>query len=170
MIPPTIYVKAAVVLALLAAIGVQTLRADHFERDVAEVKAAWSADRAQAAERAQKAEADARAKEQLWIKQQKERDDANDLKLQSLRADATLADAAAGRLQQRVAALVAAARQAATSPGPVQSGPPATDPAGMLANVLGRCIERVRLLATVADERGAAGSLCERQYDEVTAP
>lgn len=81
------------------------------------------------------------------------------------RADAAIADAAAGRLQQRVAALVAAARQAARDPGPAGGSPPAGDAAGMLADVLGRCIARLRQLGEVADARGIAGSTCERAYD-----
>jgi hypothetical protein len=157
-------------LALVAGLGVQTLRVDHALRDLAEVQAAWSRDREQAAEKSRQAEATARAREQAWLAQQKELDDANNLKLQALRADIALRDAAAGRLQQRVAALVAAARAAATGASPEQGSPPAADTTGMLADVLGRCIERVRLLATVADERGAAGALCEGEHDAVTAP
>jgi hypothetical protein len=157
-------------LALAVGLGVQTMRVTHLKLDLAEVQAAWAKDRAQAAERSRQAEAEARAKEQAWAQHQKELDDANDQKLQALRADIAIRDAAAGRLQQRVAALVATARIAATGAGVEQGSPPASDPAGMLADVLGRCIERVRLLATVADERGAAGGLCEQEHDAVTTP
>jgi len=47
----------------------------------------------------------------------------------------------------------------------IAGGAPAVDAAGMLADVLGRCIARVRFLASVADERGTAGELCERSYE-----
>lgn len=62
-----------------------------------------------------------------------------------------------------VGLMCAGAASLATGPRQPQTPPE------MLADVLGRCIARVRLLATAADERGAAGALCEREYDEVTA-
>lgn len=172
LIPTTwLWPAAAIVGAVLVGtVGVQTLRLAHAQRDLAETKAVWSADRAQAAEVARKAEADARAEEQRRAAAQKEITDEYDRKLQAARADAVIADAAAGRLQQRVVALIAAAREAARHPETVQPSPAADDPAGMLADVLGRCVARVRLLATAADERGAAGSACEREYDALTAP
>jgi hypothetical protein len=157
-------------LALVGALGVQTVRIDHLKRDIAELQAAWLKDREQASVAARKAEAAARATEQAWLKRQKDLDDANDLKLQALRADIAIRDAAAGRLQQRVAAYVAAARAAAEGAAPEQGGPPATDTAGVLADLLGRCVARVQQLATVADERGAAGSLCEGEHDAVAPP
>ena len=45
---------------------------------------------------------------------------------------------------------------------------PATDPAGMCADMLGAAGERLRILAATADERGTAGTACERAYDEVS--
>jgi hypothetical protein len=89
-------------------------------------------------------------------------------KLAAARADIAIRDAAAGRLQQRVATLVARAREAARNPQPAASSAPADDPAGMLADVLGRCVARVRLLATVADERGIAGNACQASYDALS--
>jgi hypothetical protein len=155
-------------LALAGLVGVQTLRVDHALRDMAEMKAAWSTDRQHAADLARKAEADARAEEQRRAAAQKEITDEYERRIQASRADAAVADAAAGRLQQRVAALVAAARQAASHPGVVVPSAPADDPTGMFADVLGRCVARVRVLAAVADERGAAGTACEREYDALT--
>lgn len=155
--------------ALFAALGVQTIRVDHALRDLAEIKAAWQTDRAAAAEASRKAEAAARAEETRVRAEQEEKIDAAEKAAERARADRAIADAAAGRLSQRVAALVAAAREAASHPQVVQPGAPTADPAGMLADVLGRCVARVRLLATVADERGTAGQLCEQSYDAMTA-
>lgn len=115
---------------------------------------------------------DARAEEMRRAKAQKEIEDANEARLQTLRADAAVADAAAGRLRQRVADLIAAARRGAgaSDPAPVVGSPAAGDPVGVFANVLSRCVERVRFLAAVADERGAAGAACVSEYDALTPP
>lgn len=121
--------------------------------------------KALAAERRQRDEEQRRAKAQQEI------EDAHQLALQKARADVAIADAAAGRLRERVIALVAASRSAAghdTGAAPIS--PPADDAAGVFADVLGRCVARVRLLAAVADDRGAAGSACEQSYDALTAP
>lgn len=79
------------------------------------------------------------------------------------------ADTAAAGLRERIAATTAAARFAACNPGLALGGQAAQDPAGMLADVLGRCETRVRILADVADERGRAGRLCERAYEALRA-
>ncbi len=100
---------------------------------------------------------------------QKEIDDANALELQNLRADAVIAAAADGRLRKRIAALLAA-RGGQTGADTAFAGDsaPAEDAARVLADVLGRCVDRIRVLAAVADERGAAGSACERSYQTLT--
>lgn len=122
-------------------------------------------------EQALKATQAARDEEARRYAARKEIDDAHQAELVRLRADAAVADAAAGRLRQRVADLIAAARGAyapAANPAAVQPGPAAADAAGMLADVLGRCIGRVRQLAAIADHRGAAGTACQREYDALT--
>ncbi len=136
----------------------------------AAVRTEWQAAdlvRAAAAARAQEA---ARIEEQRRAAAHQEVVDAYQAQLQRARADAVVAAAAAGRLQQRVAALLAAARDraAAGDPAPSAGSPAADDAAGVLADVLGRCVERVRRLAEVADERGAAGAACEQAYDSLT--
>jgi hypothetical protein len=165
-----IYMKAAIVLTLLSAIGVQTLRLDHAKLDLAEVQKAWSADRQQAAEASQKAEAAARATEQLWIKQQKERDDANELRLQSIRADAVIAGAAADRLRQRLAAIASVPSQAPADSHAVASGEATTDYTPVLANMLTQCGQHLRAMAQIADTSRAAGNACVAQYEGLTAP
>lgn len=135
----------------------------------ARIQAAWDADKVRAASAALRESEAARAEEQRRAEAQREVVEAYERQIQKVRADAAIADAAAGRLRDRVAALVAAARQAAQHPGAAASGPATDDATGMLADVLGRCVTRIRFLAAVADQRGAAGQACERSYDALSA-
>jgi len=158
----------AAALAMLLAIGIQTKRVSWAKAETAEVKTAWAADRARAAEVARKAEADARTEEQRRVAAHKEITDALEAQLTQVRADAVIAAAASGRLQQRVAALVAAARQGAGNTPSAQGGAPADDAAGVLANLQRLADERAGILARIADERGAAGRACELAYEALT--
>lgn len=152
----------AALLAWAVRWALEDARADGLSRGRAEVTAAWNAEKLQLAEQRRKEEF--RAAERML-----EVIHATEAQAQQARADAAIADAAAGRLRERVAALISAARRAAADPAPATAGPPAEDAAGVLADVLGRCIARVRLLATVADDRGTAGQACERSYDALTS-
>jgi hypothetical protein len=143
-----------------------------YSRGTAEVQARWTAEdlkRAQVAAAAQEA---ARAEEQRRTAAQKEATDEADKKLARARADVVIADAAAGRLQQRVSALLSAARggQVPVDPTATQPGQAADDAAGVLANVLFRCVGEYRRMAAIADERGTAGEACVKSYDALTAP
>ena len=154
---------------LLLAIGVLKLDNLRLEISVREAKALLATERGNAQAAAAQQEREFREREAATRREQQEKIDAAEQQLAQARADVVIRDAAAGRLQSRITALVAAAREAARDPQAVGEGASADDPAGMLANVLGRCIERVRLLATVADGRGIAGGLCEASYDALTA-
>ena len=68
-------------------------------------------------------------------------------------------------IAQRYRALVAAG---ADSPAAGQQ-PPAGDPIGVLADVLGRADRRAGVLAAFADAAHAAGLACERDYDSARA-
>lgn len=157
-----------VLAALGSAIAVQHERIIGLRATLSDERASRAQEKERAAEAARAAEARYRAEEERRIAAQQEIVDAAEKRAAQARADAAVADAAAGRLRDRVAALVAAARQAASNPSIAASGPPATDPAGMLGDVLDRCIGRVRLLAEIADRRGIAGAACERSYDALT--
>lgn len=112
-----------------------------------------------------------RARERQWQADQ-EKHDAEDRERQAqlVRARDAAVAAAAG-VQQRFAAAVAAARREAAASAAAQPSSPAASAAeGVLADVFGRCVARVRLLAAVADERGRAGRLCEVSYDDITSP
>jgi septal ring factor EnvC (AmiA/AmiB activator) len=166
--------RAVVLMVLLSVLGAVIAVQHEQILSVRSTLASERADRAQekqrAAEAARAAEARYRAEEQRRAAAQQEAIDAAEKQAERARADAAVADAAAGRLRDRVASLVAAARRAATNPEAAASSPPATDAAGMLGFVLDRCISRVRLLAELADRRGIAGAACVRAYDALTPP
>jgi hypothetical protein len=162
-------------LAVAAAVGALLAWGAHRESTghaagMAAVQAKWDAERAIELAAAHSASEAARAEEARRVAAMKEIDDAHEKALAAARGDALLAGTDAAKLRQRIATLIAAARgSAARDDSPASHvGPPAEDPGTMLADVLGRCVQRVQFLATVADERGAAGAACERAYDSLT--
>jgi len=86
--------------------------------------------------------------------------------LDQARSDAARADSALERLQQRLAAAEQRSRDAGNSIT-AQLGQAAEDAARVRADMFGRLGEAVRLYAEIADQRGIAGSACERAYDGV---
>lgn len=86
--------------------------------------------------------------------------------LDQARSDAARADSALERLQQRLAAAEQRSRDAGNSIT-AQLSEAADSAARMQADVLGRVGEAAQLYARVADERGVAGSACEKAWDEV---
>ena len=150
---------------LMLGLGLQTKRIAWAKAETVQVQNAWALDRAHAQAEALRITTEYRAEEQRRIAAHQEIVDATERKLTQVRADAAIADAAAGRLQQRVAALVAEARRAAENSGPAGTSPPAGDPIQLLADLQRRADEAAGVLARLADERGAAGSACEAAYD-----
>lgn len=76
--------------------------------------------------------------------------------------DAAAAGAAAERLRQQIATILAA------HPAAAGGRAPAADAIGVLADVLGRCDARAGDLAAYADAARNAGALCEQSYDTLT--
>jgi hypothetical protein len=99
--------------------------------------------------------------------QRKDLEHANELATAAL-ADADRLRATDGRLRERIAAVVAAAGRGDTAAGGVVTS--AGDPIGMLADVFGRCRERIRALARHADRARIAGQACEADYDALMVP
>lgn len=64
---------------------------------------------------------------------------------------------------RRLLADAAASADASVNP----AGKTAYQTAGMLVDVLGKSVERNRILAAYADDARTAGELCEQQYDQV---
>lgn len=171
LLPTSWLLPAAAIGAgvMAVAIGVQTMRLDHAKTELAEQAETFSeqrliASRARAAE-----ESHERDIEQARAAALQEAADEATRQLTQARADAFVADAASGRLQQRVAALVAAARQAGGHSQVAGASPPTDDPAAVLADMQLRADETAGELARIADERGVAGAACERAYDALTA-
>ena len=81
-------------------------------------------------------------------------------------ADAAARAAAAERLLQRARAV--AARAPASAASAAESGPTTDPAAGLLADVLGRCVAQLGIVADFADRAHIAGEACERAYDSLT--
>lgn len=161
-------VSASWVMPALLAAGVAAVALWHYS-EIREAEAAvyakWGASNAKRLEEANQTERDHRAEEKRRsVAQQGVIDEAIQARELALR-DAARADAAAGQLQQRIAATAARARQAACHPAALVDGAPADDPIGVLADVLGRADARAGVLAEFADQAHIAGTACERQYD-----
>lgn len=165
-----LWVLGGALCASVAFSSVQTLR-------LAQTKTALATEQRDRAADASRAEQAARAQLERYRLQEAQWADSHrkaihdaELKAAEARADAVLADAARGRLQQRVADLAAAARRTAANPSAPRASAPAEDAIGMLADLQRRADEAAGIMAHVADERGAAGELCERAYDALTSP
>jgi len=161
---------ATVGVALTLALSVQTYRIKTAKAETVQVRNAWTLQRAQATEAALAQTTAYRIEEQRRQTAHQGIIDEANRTLSVARADAVIADAASGRLQQRVASLVAAAREASRHPGTAAPSAPAGDPAGLLADLQRRADQTAGDMARIADERGAAGSACVAAFDSLTAP
>ena len=86
-------------------------------------------------------------------------------RIDTARADAAGARAAAGRLQQQLAHYRVAAAQRAAHPGLATAGPAAGDALDLLANLLEKHSAELVEIGEFADLAHAAGITCERAYD-----
>jgi len=85
--------------------------------------------------------------------------------LAQARYDADSANAAIGRLQQRINRLLA--DTSSEDSGTTQRGKTAREALDLLANVLEKSLERNRQLADYADKASSAGLTCEKAYDAI---
>ena len=161
---------ATVAAALLLALSVQTHRVKTAKAETVEVRTAWTLQRAQATEAALAQATAYRIEEQRRQTAHQEIIDEADRKILAARADAVIADAASGRLQQRIASLVAATREAARHPGVAVPSAPAGDPVELLADLQRRADQAAGDMARIADERGEAGSACVAAYESLITP
>jgi len=152
-----------VVAGALAFGGVKAVQLATARADLADYKAT-AAESARLADRAE------RLKEERWNADQRKAID--DAALQTRAAQADLADARATgeRLRLQAQRYAAAARAASGRATALERSAAAADPIGVLADVLGRCSQRVEILAGYADRARIAGKLCERSYDALTKP
>lgn len=154
------------VLALAVVAGVQQVRVMSAQSDASKAQANLASYRAEVSERDRRAT--------LFVIQENKRRQAATEKadaeaqeqLVAARIDADRAGSALERLQQRLAAAEQRSRDAGNAIT-AQLSQAAEDAARVRADVLGRVGEAAQLYAGVADERGIAGSACEKAYDAV---
>ncbi|MFP5338163.1 MAG: DUF2514 family protein [Gammaproteobacteria bacterium] len=154
------------VLALVLAVGVQQIRVLSAQSDAAKARADLADYRTEVSERDRRAA--------LFVIQENQRRQAVTEKayaeaqeqLAAARADAERAGSALERLKLRLAASEQRSRDAGNAIT-AQLSQAAEDAARVRADVLGRVGEAAQLYAGVADERGIAGSACEKAYDAV---
>lgn len=166
MIATTRFWLALLVASLLAYGGGrwQQSRADAVKYEAERTKAALSA----AADQI-KATDLARAEEQRRAVAQMEIANAAKKDAEAARLDARDAGAAADGLRKRVDQLLAAARAGQNSSA-TSGSTSASDPVGVLADVLEKSDRRAGILAEYADSARIAGQACERAYYALTAP
>lgn len=156
MIPLRLWLYAALIAALV--LGAWRL-------DVSRQAVGYDRATAEQAVRDKAADAAERKKEADW--QTKIDEVSNDAQQQidSLQIDLADADRAADRL--RSAAKVAASR-ARTNSSVADAGTPASDPIGVLADVLVKLDERAGIYAEAADRSRIAGVACVQAYEALT--
>ena len=164
------YGAIAAALVLAALLLVQTGRLHTAQLDAVNTRANNAQTLARIADLTAKALRAVRAQEARWAADQERNARETAAKIEAANADAASARSASYRLQQRVDALVAAARRAAANPGAEPAIASTGDPIGVLADVLGRADQRAGVLAEYADKARIAGKSCERDYDALTLP
>lgn len=164
---------AVLVLGAFALTGVQTVRLGHAERRTQQEQAAhaatrqaWAEQREAAQQAAHAAVEAARTEEhRRQVRQQEAADAAQITRAQHVAAQSR-ADIAGAGLRDRAAKLAAACGgRSAADTAPAGERAAAESAGRVLAELLGRAVDRARILAATADERGAAGTECERRYD-----
>ena len=154
------------VLALVLAVGVQQIRVVSAQSDASKAQADLADYRTEVSERDRRAT--------LFVIQENQRRQAATEKadaeaqeqLAAARTDAERAGSALERLKLRLAASEQRSRDAGNAIT-AQLSQAAEGAARVRADVLGRVGEAAQLYARVADERGIAGSTCEKAYDAV---
>lgn len=155
------------VLALAAVAGGQQIRVLSAQSVASKAQADLATYRTEVSERDRRAA--------LFVIQENQRRQAETEKadaeaqeqLAAARIDADRAGSALERLQQRLAAAEQRSRDAGNAIT-AQLSQAAEDAARVRADVFGRIGEAAQLYAGVADERGIAGSACEKAYDSVS--
>jgi len=156
-------------VAALATAGIERTRAAGARADAATARKELADLRATAAESGRLAERAARNTEQTWRSRVDGVIQDGQKQLAAARADAATAVDAARELHGQLAAYRAAVRAATKAPTAAAGRSPASDPLDLLADLFGRADARAGELARIADERGTAGTLCER-WASVTEP
>lgn len=152
-------------VAALATAGIERTRGASARTDAATARQELAEYRATAAESGRLAERAQRTQEQTWRTRVDGVIQDGQQKIAAARADADRAGGAARQLQQQLAAYRAAVRAASAASAAAQGRAPASDPLDLLSDLFGRADSRAGDLARIADERGTAGTICERHAD-----
>ncbi|GER16670.1 DUF2514 family protein [Variovorax boronicumulans] len=165
--------NVAIWLLLALAVGgwgvgcVERTRAAGARKDASTAQKDLAEYRATQAESARAAERAARNQEQNWRSRVDEVIQDGQQKIAGYRAAADRAGASERRVREQLAAYRAAVRSATAAPPVAGGGAPTTDPLDLLSDLFGRADARAGELARIADQRGAAGAVCERHADAV---
>lgn len=162
-------IAAAILGVLLVA---QTVRLHKTQLELANHKAKTAQTLQHIADLTAKAYQAVLAREAQWSADQERNARETAAKIQTAETAAAESRAAAGRLQQRVAALVAQsrARSQSAGPAPAVAGVAGEDAIGVLAGVFNRIDDTAGELAAYADRLRIAGEACERDYDALRQP
>uniref|UniRef100_A0A6M3J8J5 DUF2514 domain-containing protein n=1 Tax=viral metagenome TaxID=1070528 RepID=A0A6M3J8J5_9ZZZZ len=166
LLPAWAWAAAAGLLLALVVGGVQEIRVSGAQAAAATARAALADYKKEIAERDRQGAIAAlqETKRRLALIDEVETDAQQ--QTAAARNDADAAGTAIERLQQRLAAAELRAREAGNAIT-AQLGQAAEAAARMRADVLSRVGAAAGLYAGVADERGIAGTACERAYDGV---
>lgn len=156
--------------ALLAVVMFDQVRVSNARAGADRARAELADTIARYAQAAKKAEEAARQEEARRADATRKVIEDAHVKVESAQAAAALAGGAAERLQQRVAALIAAGRAPAGNPSAPGRGPSkqSADALDLLSGVLVRMGGDAGQLAAYADRLRIAGLACERAYDSLT--
>lgn len=161
------WVQPLIIVLLLGILLGQRVQVSNAKANVARAKLEFSEWKTAAAENRILADRAQRTEEQRkQAVADKEAQDAN-RKLVQARADAVIADAAAGKLRGQLAAYIAAVRRASQDPAAPSGGQgqPGADPLDLLAQLYGRADEAAGAIGQYADDLAIRGAACERTAD-----
>ena len=166
LVPSWVWLALGWALSLLLVGGVQQLRVAGAQVQAAGALSALADYKTEVSERDRKATLAAlqETKRRQAVVEEEQKNAAEQLEV--ARADAATAGSALERLQQREAAAELRARSAGNAIT-AQLSASADASARMRADLLGRLGQAAGFYAGVADERGVAGSACERVFDGV---
>lgn len=166
LIPRPLLLALLLALALLS--GVQSVRLGRSTSALADLRAAIATERQRIADAAIAASEAARREEHRRTAAQTEIVHEAETHRRGAAVAAAGARVAGDGLRVRAAAVAARCDPAAADSGAASASPATDSPGLVLADVLGRLGEAGQHLAALADERGIAGSACERAYSSLT--
>ena len=164
---PLTIAGAVAAAALVALLGVQTVRLASAKTDLATVKAGYANERTKASEALAAKEAEYRELEHKQATQLKEIGNDAQRKIDDARGAAAAAARASRSLRDAFAAVGPACSQTTPGAAAANAGPAASATTDMRNDVFGRLDDAASQLASYADIAAIAGAACERAYDSL---